>query len=364
MPVPLSRMAISTLCRQIARRGGERRLVAAIRFRLLALCRCVKSVRNQVQQHPGDFLRHKAPPCRRSGRAISRSFTLKSGLFRPRAVIGEVQRLLDHRVDVDARPFARPLARMQQHVLDDRIGALAVADHLVEVGVDHADQLVGLLAVGLLQRRACRACSRSSSSSSRDSAEKLLTKLSGFLISWAMPAVSWPSEASFSDWTSRSCALRRSSSEAASSLRARLHLVEQAHVLERDDRLVGEGLDDLDLARRVKCPGSSRVSMMAPSTPSFLSNGTPSSERTLVAERRPSARHIRGRRGNRECARPCPKAARDPQWSRVPESQDDPSDIGRARSYARRRSCRDSEKHRRRARRSCPSARRRARRRR
>ena len=89
--------------------------------------------------------------------------------------------------------------------------------------------------------------SASSSTSSRDSAEKLLTKLSGFLISWAMPAVSWPREASFSDWIRRSCALRRSSSEAASSLRARLHLVEQAHVFDRDDRLIGEGLDDLDL---------------------------------------------------------------------------------------------------------------------
>ena len=29
--------------------------------------------------------------------------------------------------------------------------------------------------------------------------------------------------------------------------RARLHLVEQAHVLDRDHRLVGEGLDQLDL---------------------------------------------------------------------------------------------------------------------
>ncbi len=65
-----------------------------------------------------------------------------------------------------------------------------------------------------------------------------------------MPAVSWPSDASFSDWMRRSCARRRSSSEAASSLRARLHLVEQAHVLDRDHGLVGEGLQDFDLARR------------------------------------------------------------------------------------------------------------------
>jgi hypothetical protein len=39
--------------------------------------------------------------------------------------------------------------------------------------------------------------------------EKLLTKLSGFLISWAIPAVRCPSEPSFSDWISRSCALRK-----------------------------------------------------------------------------------------------------------------------------------------------------------
>ena len=51
--------------------------------------------------------------------------------------------------------------------------------------------------------------------SSTETAEKLLTKLSGFLISCAMPAVSWPSEASFSVWTRRSCAVRKSSSEAS-----------------------------------------------------------------------------------------------------------------------------------------------------
>ena len=53
--------------------------------------------------------------------------------------------------------------------------------------------------------------------SSTETAEKLLTKLSGFLISWAMPAVSWPSEASFSVCTRRSCAVRKSSSDFANS---------------------------------------------------------------------------------------------------------------------------------------------------
>ena len=46
-----------------------------------------------------------------------------------------------------------------------------------------------------------------SSSNSTDSPAKLLTKLSGFLISWAMPAVSWPSEAIFSACTRLACAV-------------------------------------------------------------------------------------------------------------------------------------------------------------
>ena len=53
--------------------------------------------------------------------------------------------------------------------------------------------------------------------SSTETDEKLLTKLSGFLISCAIPAVSWPSEASFSVCTRRSCAVRKSSSDFASS---------------------------------------------------------------------------------------------------------------------------------------------------
>ena len=65
------------------------------------------------------------------------------------------------------------------------------------------------------RRRADRILS--SSMSSIESAAKLLTKFSGFLISCAMPAVSWPSEASFSVWISRSCAALSSSSEFASS---------------------------------------------------------------------------------------------------------------------------------------------------
>ena len=83
--------------------------------------------------------------------------------------------------------------------------------------------------------------------SSTETAEKLLTKLSGFLISWAMPAVSWPSEASFSVWTRRSCAVRRSSSDCRQFAGAGFDAFEQTHVLDRDRGLVGEGRHQLDL---------------------------------------------------------------------------------------------------------------------
>ena len=65
------------------------------------------------------------------------------------------------------------------------------------------------------------AVSFSSSSSSTERAAKLLTKFSGFLISCAMPAVSWPSEAIFSDWTRLACAALSRSSDSRNSVNSR-----------------------------------------------------------------------------------------------------------------------------------------------
>ena len=125
--------------------------------------------------------------------------------------------------------------------------------------------------------------SPSSSTSSRVRAEKLLTKLSGFLISWAMPAVSWPSEASFSDWISRSCALRRSSSEAASS-RVRACTSSNRRTFSIAITAWSANVCTISIWRSGKWPGSLRVSTSAPSIRSFLSSGTPSEGAHRVAE--------------------------------------------------------------------------------
>ena len=55
-------------------------------------------------------------------------------------MIGEVERLLDNGIDVDA--FTGPLARVQQHIFDDQISAAAVLCDLVEVGRDRCDEFV------------------------------------------------------------------------------------------------------------------------------------------------------------------------------------------------------------------------------
>jgi hypothetical protein len=75
-----------------------------------------------------------------------------------------------------------------------RICALAVLDHFVEIAPQRFGQLVHL---GPFASSSCSSSRVSciSSISSTETAEKLLTKLSWFLISCAIPAVSWPSEA-------------------------------------------------------------------------------------------------------------------------------------------------------------------------
>ena len=85
--------------------------------------------------------------------------------------------------------LSRAFARVQQHVLDDGVGALAVLYDLLEV-VAQGVREFGYFSAGLVVRLYGIKASRNSSISSTETPEKLLTKLSGFLISWAMPAVS------------------------------------------------------------------------------------------------------------------------------------------------------------------------------
>ena len=94
---------------------------------------------------------------------------------------------------------------------------------------------ISVISLVVLSSRLSRAPAprRNSSISSTEMAEKLLTKLSGFLISCAMPAVSWPSEASFWVWTRRSCVVPQLLQRFRQFAGAGFHVFEQTRILNR-----------------------------------------------------------------------------------------------------------------------------------
>ena len=72
---------------------------------------------------------------------------------------GEVKRLIEKPVQIDALPFAAATARMQQHAPDYAVGAPAMLANLFEVAGQHCDRLVdigALVLVELFEGRRCR----------------------------------------------------------------------------------------------------------------------------------------------------------------------------------------------------------------
>ena len=124
--------------------GRAQRRLEAVVAGFLALGGGVKAVGNQIEKHPRDLLRIKVDHAG-GGIEVALERDVEAGFFRPRAVIGEIEAFLDDRVDIGGPMFARALARMQQHVLDDRIGALAVLHHLFEIALQHMREFVDLL---------------------------------------------------------------------------------------------------------------------------------------------------------------------------------------------------------------------------
>ena len=59
-------------------------------------------------------------------------------------MIGKVEAFLDEGVDIDKPVLTRAFARVQQHVLDDGIGTLAVLHDLVEIAPQCVRQFVDL----------------------------------------------------------------------------------------------------------------------------------------------------------------------------------------------------------------------------
>ena len=141
---------------EVLGRGSKRRLVVASIRLGFALRRRVEAVGDQVEQRPRDLLREQIDL---TGGRVKGPLQgdIEALLLGPRPVIGEIEALLDQGVDIDRPVLSRALTRMQQHVLDDRVGALAVLHDLVEIALQRIGDLADLCAQLAVEVRACQA---------------------------------------------------------------------------------------------------------------------------------------------------------------------------------------------------------------
>ena len=125
---------LAEIARGHCERGFERPVVCCPP----ALVRGVKSVAEQVEKHARHVLRHEF-----DRRDVAAVLPIQSDvevlILGAGAVIGEIERLLDQRVEIDALPIAAAAARMRQHALDDIVGALAVFDDPLEIAGQHLE---------------------------------------------------------------------------------------------------------------------------------------------------------------------------------------------------------------------------------
>ena len=85
-----------------------------------------------------------ASPVVRIKRPLQRD--IEALLFGPCPVIGKIEAFLNESIDIDGPVFARAFARVQQHILDDGIGALAVLHDLVEIAAQCVCQFINFSA--------------------------------------------------------------------------------------------------------------------------------------------------------------------------------------------------------------------------
>ena len=123
---------------------------------------------------------------------------------------------------------------MEQHVFDDRVGALAVLHDLVEVAADGFEQLVGLLAPSVVERRCLDHVGKFADQLARqgrkivDEIERVLD-----LVGDAGGELAEGSELLRLDQPV--LRLAQVVERGGELLRARLHLIEQPGILDRDD---------------------------------------------------------------------------------------------------------------------------------
>ena len=138
------------------RSSTEYRLEICLTILAFALGCGIESVRDQIKEGAGDFLWEYFD---HAGLLVEISLqcNVELRLLGPRAMIGEIETLIQQRVDVGGPVLAGAFARMQEHVFNDGIGALAVLNDLFEVAFqEFADFIQFLTPAGLVEPSGAR----------------------------------------------------------------------------------------------------------------------------------------------------------------------------------------------------------------
>ena len=171
------------------------------------------------------------------------------------------------RVDVGRPTLAGTLARMQQHVLDDGVGALAVLHDLFEIAFQHLRQLADLAAL-LLSSAALEQALRQFVDQLGRQRREIIDEVERVL---DLVRDAGRKLAERGELLRLHQAVLRSTQIVKGSgklFRACLHLVEQADVLDGDHSLIREASHQLDLAignGRTCCRVRMNTPMGAPS---------------------------------------------------------------------------------------------------
>ena len=141
-PTPLSRTRTSTCSPRSRRRHPQSRaIIRTVAVFALALGRRIEAIPEQVEKHARDVLRYEfdRPEI---GIEVALQRDVEVLILSAGPVVGEIERLLDQRIEVDGLALAAAAARMQQHALHDAVGPPPVLGNLGQVAGQRRDQIL------------------------------------------------------------------------------------------------------------------------------------------------------------------------------------------------------------------------------
>ena len=165
-------------------------------------------------------------------------------------MIGKVERFLDKRIEVDGLLVAPAAARMREHALDDVVGALAVRNDPLEIVGQRFDDLVDFAASFFVEGRDGRRGRLLQFVQQPDRKPgEIVDEVERVLDLVRDAGRELAERGEFLGLDQPILRLAQIVERGGELARARLHLLEQACVLDRDHGLVGECAQDLDMAR-------------------------------------------------------------------------------------------------------------------